>query len=68
MEALKSCVKKLKEQKKDLFAVGDNELIFLQFGFKKISLQRQMTKVYGHLLCLRYHFCLSFTRYLPNDF
>ena len=46
VEALKACVAKLKQQKKDLFALGDNEHIFLQFAFKKISLQRQTAKVY----------------------
>lgn len=47
VKALKACVAKLKEQKKDLFALGDTEYIFLQFGFKKVSLQRQTTKVYA---------------------
>ena len=45
VEALKACVAKLKEKKRDLFAVGDAEYIFLQFGFKKVSLQHQMTRV-----------------------
>jgi len=47
VEALKACVAKLKEQKRDLFALGDTEYIFLQFSFKKVSLQRQTTKVYA---------------------
>jgi len=46
VEALKSCAAKLKEQKRDLFALDDTDYIFLQFGFKKVSLQRQTTKVY----------------------
>lgn len=45
VEALKACAAKLKEQKRDLFALGDAEYIFLQFGFKKVSLQRQTTKI-----------------------
>jgi len=44
VEALKACVAKLKK-KRDLFAFGDAEYIFLQFGFKKVSLQCQMTRV-----------------------
>jgi len=47
VEALKACAAKLKKQKRDLFAVGDTEYIFLQFGFKKVSLQRQTIKVYA---------------------
>jgi len=46
VEALKACTAKLKKQKRDLFA-SDTEYIFLQFGFKKVSLQRQTTKVYA---------------------
>jgi len=45
VEALKACVAKLKEHKKDLFALGDAEYIFLQFSFKKVSLQRQTTRM-----------------------
>lgn len=45
VEALKACAAKLKKQKRDLFALGDTEYIFLQFGFKKVSLQRQTIKV-----------------------
>lgn len=45
VEALKACAAKLKEQKRDLFALGDTDYIFLQFGFKKVSLQRQTTKI-----------------------
>jgi len=45
VEALKACVTKLKEHKRDLFALGDAEYIFLQFSFKKVSLQRQTTRM-----------------------
>jgi len=51
VKALKACVAKLKEQRRDLFALGDTEYIFLQFAFKKISLQRRTTKVYADHLC-----------------
>ena len=47
MEALKACARKMKEQKRDLFADGDTDYVFLQFGFKKVSLQRQTTRVYA---------------------
>jgi len=47
VKALNACIAKLKDQKKDLFALGDAEYIFLQFGFKKVSLHRQTAKVYA---------------------
>jgi len=56
VEALKACVAKLKDQKKDLFALGDTEYIFLQFSFKKISLQRQTTKMYDVFICCKITF------------